>query len=260
MDKPSTKLHAEMMQAAVAAFPEEACGLIVATGKNKYTLRVCRNASPHPETEFLITPDDQIATERDHNIVGVFHSHVNGTANPSDADRAGCEMSELPWFIINITRNYNPEIDAAYRFSDVTVIKPQGFEMPYVERPYVFGVFDCWLLCRDYLKREFGIELDPLPALHIPDWFEGDVDILGDNYASQHLVRMAPGEPLKRGDILFMQMGKNMPDHCAVYTGDGLILHHLTDRLSGHAIYGGQWQKHTTHHLRHRNLLEPHHE
>lgn len=253
--RPTEKLRADMMQAAIDAYPNEACGLIVARGK-KYELLVCRNASLHPEVEFLIDPEDQIAIEQDRNIVAVFHSHVNRSNDPSEADLAGCEMSQLPWFILGITRNYNPDIDADYRFSDVLCMEPKGFEMPYTERPYVFGVFDCWLLCRDYLKREFSIELDPLPTLHVQNWFDGDVDILAENYDAQHLVKLPPGTPLQRGDILFMQLGARMPDHCAVYTGDGRILHHLTDRLSCHAVYGGQWEKHTTHHLRHKGLME----
>ena len=34
--------------------------------------------------------------------------------------------------------------------------------------------------------------------------------------------------------------------------GDGLILHHLQGRLSSRDVYGGYWQKITTHILRHR--------
>lgn len=260
MDKrPTERLKSEMMQAAIAAYPNEACGFIVGQGK-KCKLLVCRNASQNPATEFLFHPDDQIAAEKEHQIVGVFHSHVNRPPEPSDADRAGCEMSELPWFILGITKNFNPETAVDFRFSDLVMLKPEGFQMPYQGRPYVFGVFDCWLLCRDYLKREFNVELDALPALHVQNWFDGEVDILGDNYPSQKLVRLPAGTPKRRGDILFMQLGGRMPDHCAVYVGDGLILHHLTDRLSCHAVYGGQWEKHTTHHLRHKDMMEGNHD
>ncbi|WP_151202361.1 NlpC/P60 family protein, partial [Salmonella enterica] len=69
------------------------------------------------------------------------------------------------------------------------------------------------------------------------------------------LVRLAPGTEPQRGDVFFIQYGK-MPDHCAVYIGDGMILHHQIDRLSCRAYYGGMYQKHTTHHLRHRDLLK----
>ncbi len=60
-----------------------------------------------------------------------------------------------------------------FHFSEMNVIYPCGFEMPYLGRPYVFGVFDCWMLCRDYLKREFDVELNANAHLHIPSGTRG---------------------------------------------------------------------------------------
>ncbi|WP_255344084.1 NlpC/P60 family protein, partial [Acinetobacter baumannii] len=42
-------------------------------------------------------------------------------------------------------------------------ISPTGYEAPYEGRPYVYGSFDCWTLCRDFYLREFGIELRDYP-------------------------------------------------------------------------------------------------
>ena len=47
-----------------------------------------------------------------------------------------------------------------------------------------------------------------------------------------------------------MQVASPVPNHAAVYLGDGLILHHLQGRLSSRDVYGGYWQKITTHILR----------
>jgi cell wall-associated NlpC family hydrolase len=46
--------------------------------------------------------------------------------------------------------------------------------------------------------------------------------------------------------------GSGNPNHIAVYIGNEMILHHGHGRLSRRDIYGGFWQKHTTHHLRHK--------
>jgi cell wall-associated NlpC family hydrolase len=62
---------------------------------------------------------------------------------------------------------------------------------------------------------------------------------------------------LKVGDVLLMQVAASVPNHAAVYLGDGLILHHLQGRLSSRDVYGGYWQKVTTHALRHPDL-HPH--
>jgi len=249
------KLLGAMRLAALQEYPNEACGLLINTRANKYELILCRNVADDPENYFVMHAEDQIAAERAGEVVGVWHSHTDEDNQASEADMSGCEASELPWFIINISKNYNPEIDAEYRFSDVNVIKPSGFEMPYEGRPYAFGVFDCWLLCRDYLKREKNVTIGVCPELHIPSWWERGVDILNDNFQSQDLVRLPPGTPRQNGDIFFMQLASQVPDHCAVYIGDGMILHHQMDRLSCKAIYGGMYEKHTTHHLRHKDLM-----
>jgi cell wall-associated NlpC family hydrolase len=55
---------------------------------------------------------------------------------------------------------------------------------------------------------------------------------------------------LQTGDCFLMQVASSVPNHAAVYLGDGLILHHLQGRLSSRDVYGGYWQKVTTHILR----------
>ncbi len=243
----------EIYLTAIKRYPNEACGFLVRTTGEKYRFMEARNVSENPENTFVMHADDIIAAEDAGDVVAIWHSHTDESADASDADRAGCEATEVPWLILAVRKNV--EGDAPFHFSEMNVITPDGFEMPYLGRPYVFGVFDCWMLCRDYLKREFGVELNPNAHLHIPSWYTGDNDILDQNYRNEGLVRLAPGTEPQRGDVFFIQYGK-MPDHCAVYIGDGMILHHQIDRLSCRAYYGGMYQKHTTHHLRHRDLLK----
>ena len=52
-----------------------------------------------------------------------------------------------------------------------------------------------------------------------------------------------------------MQLGADVPNHAAIYIGNGLVLHHPRDRLSCKDVYGGIWQKHTVMHLRHRSKM-----
>lgn len=251
----SAGLYTAMQSAAVAAYPNEACGLLVSTKRGKYELVLCRNVADDPVNFFVMDADDQISAETQGEVVGVWHSHTDGSNTASDADIAGCESSELPWFIINVTKNYNPDIETDFVISDVNVIAPCGIVTPLEGRAYAFGVFDCWTLCRDYLKREFDVSVDTCAHLHIPGWWNGERDILTDNFSGQGLVKLPHGTPPQKGDLFFMKIGAKMPDHCAVYVGDNLILHHQTNRLSGKAIYGGMYKKCTVHHLRHKDVL-----
>lgn len=77
-----------------------------------------------------------------------------------------------------------------------------------------------------------------------------------DNFGSAGfgVANLTDRTDLKVGDVLLMQVASPVPNHAAVYLGDGLILHHLQGRLSSRDVYGGYWQKVTTHALRHPDL------
>ncbi|PQH14492.1 phage tail protein, partial [Raoultella ornithinolytica] len=90
-----------------------------------------RNVSEDPVNEFVMHHEDVIAAEDEGEVVAIWHSHTDRSPNPSDADRAGCEATELPWLILSVTKNLNPDIEAEFRLSEMEVITPGGFEMPY---------------------------------------------------------------------------------------------------------------------------------
>lgn len=252
--KPTSAMLAVLHKHAISEFPKEACGVIIKKGKKMDVVK-CANISTDPVNTFVCDPNDLAAAEDRGEVIAAWHTHTTVDNKASDADMACCESSGLPWLILSVKSSENEAGELEWHISEPNVITPSGFEMPYLERPYVWGVFDCWLLCRDYLKREFGVHLDELPELHVPKWWETGVDILGDNYKAQNLVRLEEGTEPKKGDIFFMQMSGSVPNHCAVYIGDDMIMHHQQDRLSCRTIYGGYFAKHTTHHLRHKDLM-----
>jgi len=51
--------------------------------------------------------------------------------------------------------------------------------------------------------------------------------------------------------VIVMQVRAPVPNHAGVYIGDGLMLHHLYNRLSSRDVYGGYWQECTRIVLRH---------
>lgn len=216
---------------AQAEFPREACGLVVIV-KGKERFWPCRNISEYAGDQFIMAPEDYAAAERAGEITGVFHSHVNLPADPSDADRAACEATQVPWYILGL-----PSMGWAE-------IEPCGFEAPLVGRVHVWGSMDCWTIVKDWYKRERGIELINLPRA--PNfWLRGE-NILGDNYRRAGFVDVQEGSPLEVGDVIMMQTGdSDFPNHVALYIGDDQILHHAEHRLSSRDVYGGWYKKHT---------------
>jgi proteasome lid subunit RPN8/RPN11 len=237
-------LNGVIREAAIASYPKEACGVVLSVGKKSLPV-VCGNTSPAPENHFIIDLHDYAAACDRGEIIGIWHTHVESPAKPSDADRAGCENSDLPWYIVSIYK-----VNGHFQLSEVEVLTPSGFEMEYIGRPYVFGVFDCWTLIRDYYRREFNICLGDYPRIE-KFWRKGH-NFFGENWEKEGFKKLIDVEP-KSGDLFLFQTDNNhFPDHIGVYIGDDTFLHHSYGRLSRRDIYGGYWHKHTSFHLRHK--------
>ncbi len=159
-----------------------------------------------------------------------------------------CEASGLPWHIVHVSV---PDDATAPVAGEMRTITPEGYEAPLVGRKFYHGVLDCYTLVRDYFKREHGIEL--VDDVREDDWWHKGQNLYLDNMERMGL-RPITGEP-QPGDVFFMQIRAPVPNHAAVYLGDGQILHHLYGRLSSRDVYGGYWQEVTTHVLRHKELF-----
>lgn len=230
-------------EAGIREYPKEACGLIVTVGR-KQRVFSCRNVAEDPRSNFIVDPLDYSVAADAGEVVAVWHTHPDAASAPSDADRAGCEGSELPWLIVGVSR-----ANGDFSVSEPCLLEPQGFVMPYLGRPYVDGVFDCYSLVRDWFLRERGIVLPDFPRRHIDGTHISN--LIGQLYEQAGFVRV-DGDVPQVGDLFIMQINARGPNHLAVYLGDDQILHHAYRRLSSRAVYGGgYWQKHTVIHARH---------
>ena len=91
--------------------PRECCGLLVGTGQSE-TLRVLylrptRNVAEEPD-RFEVDPAAQIALMRalrgtGRRVIGCYHSHPNGTAEPSAHDLASSFEEGFVWLIVAVT-------------------------------------------------------------------------------------------------------------------------------------------------------------
>ena len=238
----SKQLEEIMRNEGIAVYPKEACGLIVTDRKRSIAVP-CKNVAEDPCAHFMIDPTDYANACQLGEVIGVWHTHVELSPKPSEADLACCEVTALPWYIMGI---YRAE-DGSFHTSPIESFGPSGFEMPYVGRPYVMGVFDCFSLLRDFYGREFNIPLKDYPRIRE----DGDLNRAHMPEVATELgfVRLLDEVP-RHGDVFLIQTDHDFPGHIAIYLEGGLILHHMHGRLSMRDVYGGYWFKHTTHHLR----------
>ena len=106
------ELLAEMRRLAEAAYPEECCGLLV--GRREADRIVVTRLAPSPNVAggdrrrtFEVSPQVRFDLMRDlrggpETIVGHYHSHPDGTAEPSTTDLAMAWEPDLAWIILAV--------------------------------------------------------------------------------------------------------------------------------------------------------------
>ncbi|KRW62331.1 C40 family peptidase [Pseudomonas sp. TTU2014-080ASC] len=231
---------AAVREHAAAEYPRECCGLIVKVGRAQRYLP-CANTAVDPSEEFRISPEDYAAAEDMGEVIAVVHSHPDATSRPSAADEAMCNAGQLPWYILSW-----PE-------GDLRRLDPVE-QVPLLGRTFVHGVQDCWQVCADWYRREWGIEF---PKYERADgWWENSE---GPSLYEQHFADagFVPVSQPQRGDMIVMAVGRTAhPNHAGIYLGSDptlpgeesgvygqgpFLLHHLYGRPSEVLVYGGPW-------------------
>ena len=101
-------LATAVLVAAARAYPRECCGLIEGTGTaggwRASAIHEAANVADEPARRFLIDPQVQFDLLRrlrgtKTRIIGCFHSHPNGSPEPSATDRASADESDFLWLI-----------------------------------------------------------------------------------------------------------------------------------------------------------------
>lgn len=105
----SPDLRAKILKDCVRRYPEEACGLLLGRPDGLVTdIVVSPNLSDDPERNFEIDPALIIALQKEGRlghgeILGHYHSHPDGPAQPSARDQAHNYDADLIWLIIQVT-------------------------------------------------------------------------------------------------------------------------------------------------------------
>ncbi len=96
---------ATLLEEARRAHPRECCGQLLGKDSRVALAQPAANVHPDPERHFEIDPKALIAAHRAMRaggleLLGYYHSHPNGRAEPSAADRASASGDGRIWAIV----------------------------------------------------------------------------------------------------------------------------------------------------------------
>ena len=235
---------------AIKEYPREACGLVVMVGR-KASYFPCNNIATKTDSsptgaheEFIIDPRSRADAEDLGRIIGVVHSHPDSSATASDADRAECARSGVPWLIFSWPQGEYVEI------------MPERLSLR--GRPFILGSSDCWTLIKDYHAANGVIMRN-----HEVDyqwWNAEDPNYKRDDFYDS----LPPAEgfievsEITAGCMITMYIGDTqVANHAGVILPNGEILHHLYNQLSCSTIFGRFYRDRMAKIWRHKDLPNP---
>jgi desampylase len=114
----SKDLREQIAEQARRAYPNECCGLIEGSREfenvRAIAIHPTRNVADGPD-RFEIDPAEHIrllraAREAGNTIIGCYHSHPNGSAGPSAADKANASDEDFVWVIAAVGPDEKPRL------------------------------------------------------------------------------------------------------------------------------------------------------
>lgn len=240
----TASLREAIARHALESYPNECCGLVV---NGEYF--PCRNTSATPAEGFDLDPDDYVAAETFGTITALVHSHPGASAKPSQHDLTVCEEAGIPLWVI---ASLGAQADGSIAIEDWHEFSPSGYSAPLVGCEFSHGTNDCYGLIRRWYWQTHGIDLPDF--LRSPEWWDdGHSDLYTAGFPKAGFTALPNDTEPEVGDVILMRIRSrnNVPNHAAVYVGNGQILHHCYGQLSRHDSLG-RYSEYVTHTLRHK--------
>ena len=102
-----------LIEHSTKSHPNESCAMLLGTHDDQqWNVKevFLTNNMEKSETNFTISPEEllhghQLAEKKQLELVGVFHSHPNSSAIPSDTDKKFMKGNPVPWIIFSGINN-----------------------------------------------------------------------------------------------------------------------------------------------------------
>jgi [CysO sulfur-carrier protein]-S-L-cysteine hydrolase len=127
------ELHERMLDQALAAPQLEVCALLGGDGSGPRTHYPVANVAGNPQQAFLMEPHAQLRAMREmrragERLVGIYHSHPEGPAQPSETDLSQAAYPDVLYFIVGLSNEGRSGELRAYHY-DGRVFRELGIEI-----------------------------------------------------------------------------------------------------------------------------------
>jgi proteasome lid subunit RPN8/RPN11 len=262
--KPEDYLIDEIAEYGLKVHPREGCGFILLK-EGRQSFFPCANVAETysytnadgevveedmGERMFILDPSSVVLASTRGKVLAIAHTHPHTSSLPSDADKASCKKTKLPWLIVSPHDKSFSLVDP----SDPIV------EIPLLGRVFTWGVYDCYSLLQAYYLKEFGIKLPDFERGLLYAWDDGQWSKFEENFEAAGFKKIGTTLseiPLQKGDVFLMNLNSDNINHCAIFVEPdrNIIYHHVVGRLSEPAVYGSWYRDITRVILRHKELM-----
>lgn len=241
----------EAKKHALRSFPNEACGIIHTSG----LYIPFQNKSPNPRDSFDCH-DERLSFFMQNEIIAMLHSHPFDSGGiwtstpkeyaPSAHDMAQQLGDDLPWGIICTDGKH--VLEPFFWGRQVPI-------PPLLGRQFRHGASgsdgrgDCYALIKDYYKLILDVDLPE--GIRNDEWWQHGENLYLENMTRAGFVNV-PANEVKEHDVFFAQINSSVPNHGGLILKNGMLLHHLTNRLSREEPIIG-WRKHIVRYIRHES-------
>lgn len=223
-----TNLISQIKDHVKSEYPKEACGIIVQKDGAACFIP-CENKYEDPEIGFQIDPKITNTFIVNKTLVAVVHSHcvanTSESSAPSKMDMEGQILTGVIWGIFDTDGN---NIKDPYWWGDFIL------DEPLIGADFKSGINDCYSLIRKWYWQKKGLKL--LDFARDMDWWLNGENMYEDNFERAGFFQISKKE-LENGDLVLGKVKSDRINHAGIYLnnsedGNGLILHHLSNRLS----------------------------
>jgi proteasome lid subunit RPN8/RPN11 len=240
----NSEIKAKVKAHALKDAPYEACGFVVVNRLGETIVMPCENLARNKRGQFIIDPKNNIEAEKLGHIAAFYHSHASEFPNP-EGDRFSREDLDISFESTFPALLYVHPNDT-WHFTMPSTYNPA----PLLGRPFVWGVWDCYTLVRDYFllnkKTVMGSYFPPENATASSDF---EYEKLSKNEKFHEI----PMSEARKDDVMLVSLKSKFINHCLIYQGDNEYLHQPAFKLSSKGMLDERLQKYVVKTLRYND-------